>query len=162
MPIIALLLLPVIIIALILVPKFRAGFFQKLGFYNANFKGENTTVFHAVSVGETNAIADTVKAYRAKYPERKIVITNTTKTGHDISLKVFKDIADEITYFPFDFCFSVNSFFDIYKPEKIVIAETEIWPAFVKEANKKGINKMCFVRQNAYLAKCPRGTFYRI
>lgn len=139
LPIIALILSPVIIIALILVPKFRAGFFQKLGFYNKNFTGEKTTVFHAVSVGETNAIADTVKAYRAKFPDRKIVITNTTKTGHDIACKIFKDIADEITYFPFDFCFSVNSFFNTYKPEKIVIAETEIWPAFVKEANSKGI-----------------------
>ncbi|MCR5261058.1 MAG: 3-deoxy-D-manno-octulosonic acid transferase [Candidatus Gastranaerophilales bacterium] len=140
LPILALVLSPVIIIALIVVPKFRAGFFQKLGFYNKDFKGQNTTVFHAVSVGETNAIADTVKAYKEKYPERKIVITNTTKTGHDIASKIFKDVADEITYFPFDFCFSVNSFFDTYNPEKIVIAETEIWPAFVKEASKKGIH----------------------
>lgn len=139
MPIIALLLSPVIILALIIVPKFRAGFFQKLGFYNKNFKGENTTVFHAVSVGETNALVDTVKAYKAKFPDRKIVITNTTKTGHDIACKVFKDIADEVAYFPFDFCFSVNSFFSTYKPDKIIIAETEIWPAFVYEANKKGI-----------------------
>lgn len=136
---IALVLLPVILIALAVQPKFRAGFFEKLGFYKNNLNGEKTTVFHAVSVGETNAIADTVKAYRQKYPERKIVITNTTKTGHDIACKIFKDIADEITYFPFDFDFSVNSFFDKYNPEKIVIAETEIWPAFVYEANKRGI-----------------------
>lgn len=139
MPVIAVILSPEIIIALIAVPKFRAGFFQKLGLYNKNFQGENTTVFHAVSVGETNAIADTVKAYKAKFPERKIIITNTTKTGHDIACKIFKDIAEEIVYFPFDFGFSVNSFFNTYKPEKIVIAETEIWPAFVYEANKKGI-----------------------
>ena len=102
-PIIALLLVPVISIALIVTPKFRAGFMRKLGFYNKNFEGENTTVFHAVSVGETNAIINTVKAYREKYPERKIIITNTTQTGHDIAKKVFKDIADEITFFPFDF-----------------------------------------------------------
>lgn len=138
-PVIAIILLPIIIIALILTPKFRAGLFNKLGFYNKNFEGENTTVFHAVSVGETNAIADCVKEYKKKYPERKIIITNTTKTGHEIAKKIFKDIADEITYFPFDFCFSVNSFFKTYKPNKIIIAETEIWPTFVLEAHKKGI-----------------------
>lgn len=138
-PVLAILLSPVIVIALILTPKFRAGFITKLGFYNKNFEGENTTVFHAVSVGETNAIADCVKAYKQKYPERKIIITNTTKTGHEIALKLFKDIADEITYFPFDFCFSVNSFFKTYKPNKVIIAETEIWPEFVIEAQKKGI-----------------------
>lgn len=139
MPLIALILLPVILIALAVQPKFRAGFFQKLGFYKSNLNGEKTTVFHAVSVGETNAIADTVKQYRQKFPERKIVITNTTKTGHDIACKIFKDIADEITYFPFDFDFAVNSFFDKFNPEKIVIAETEIWPAFVYEAKQRGI-----------------------
>ena len=136
-PIIALLLAPVILIALIVTPKFRAGFMRKLGFYNKNFEGENTTVFHAVSVGETNAIINTVKAYKEKYPERKIIITNTTQTGHDIAKKVFKDIADEITFFPFDFAFSVNSFFNTYKPNKVIIAETEIWPAFVIEAHKR-------------------------
>lgn len=139
MPLIALILLPVILIALAVQPKFRAGFFQKLGIYKSNLNGEKTTVFHAVSVGETNAIADTVKQYRQKFPERKIVITNTTKTGHDIACKIFKDIADEITYFPFDFDFAVNSFFDKFNPEKIVIAETEIWPAFVYEAKQRGI-----------------------
>ena len=126
-------------IALAIKPKFRTGFFQKTGFYKSNLNGEKTTVFHAVSVGETNAIADTVKEYRQKYPDRKIVITNTTKTGHDIACKIFKDIADEITYFPFDFDFAVNSFFDKFNPEKIIIAETEIWPAFIYEASKRGI-----------------------
>lgn len=140
LPVIALILLPIIVLALIAVPKFRAGFFEKLGFYKSKIeKKEGTTVFHAVSVGETNAIADTVKEYKKQYPERKIVITNTTKTGHDIALKTFKDIADEITYFPFDFIFSVKSFFNAYNPEKIVIAETEIWPEFVKEAKRRGI-----------------------
>lgn len=138
MPLVALILLPVILIALAIQPKFRAGFFEKLGLYKNHIE-EKTTVFHAVSVGETNAIADTVKIYRQKYPDRKIVITNTTKTGHDIACKIFKDIADEITYFPFDFDFSVNSFFDKYNPEKIIIAETEIWPAFIYEANRRGI-----------------------
>ena len=130
---------PIILIALILTPKFRAGFLTKCGLYKSDFKGQNTTVFHAVSVGETNAIADTVKTYKQKFPETKVIITNTTKTGHEIALKIFKDIADDITYFPFDSFFAVNAFFNKYTPNKIVIAETEIWPAFVYEAKKRGI-----------------------
>ncbi len=139
LPVIFILFCPVIIVLMIIVPKFRAGFLEKIGFYKSKFDGENTTVFHAVSVGETNAIAECVKMYRQKYPERKIIITNTTKTGHEIAKKIFSDIADEITYFPFDFVFSVNSFFKTYKPNKIIIAETEIWPAFMTEAHKRGI-----------------------
>lgn len=135
----AIILSPIILIALILTPKFRAGFLTKCGLYNSKFKGQNTTVFHAVSVGETNAVADTVKAYKQKFPDTKVIITNTTKTGHEIALKLFKDIADDITYFPFDSFFAVNAFFNKYQPNKIVIAETEIWPAFVYEAKKRGI-----------------------
>ena len=139
-PVIALILLPVIIIAMIIKPKFRAGFFRKLGFYKYKSNGESLTVFHAVSVGETNAVADAVKAYKQKYPDRKVVVTNTTKTGHEISKKVLSSVADDITYFPFDFSFSVNSFFNAYKPDRVVIVETEIWPCFVKEAHKRGID----------------------
>lgn len=139
LPVIALLFSPIIVIALILKPKLRAGFLTKMGFYRKDFEGENTTVFHAVSVGETNAIIDCVKSYKNKYPERKVIITNTTKTGHEIAKKVFKDIADEITYFPFDFVFSIDSFFKAYKSNRVIIAETEIWPAFMTEAHKRGI-----------------------
>lgn len=139
-PVIFILLSPVIVLALILKPKFRAGFITKLGFYKYKSDGKSLTVFHAVSVGETNAVADAVKAYRAKYPDRKIVVTNTTKTGHEIALKTLSQVADDITYFPFDFSFAVNSFFNAYKPDRVVIVETEIWPCFVKEANKRGIN----------------------
>ena len=57
----ALLLLPVIVIALIVVPKFRAGFFQKLGFYYLNLPHEKKTIWiHAVSVGEVNAVESLV------------------------------------------------------------------------------------------------------
>ncbi len=135
----AILLLPFILIAFIIQPKFRAGFWEKLGFYSFNKKGSKTTVFHAVSVGETNAIKELVKEYRKKHPDEIIIITNTTKTGHEISLKEFSNIADKITYYPYDFFFSILSFLNTFKPEKIIIAETEIWPCFVTLAKLKGI-----------------------
>lgn len=137
--ILTVLLSPVILIALIIQPKFRAGFFEKIGFYRFCQKGEKTVVFHAVSVGETNAIKDTVKAYKEKYPEKLIVVTTTTKTGQEIARKIFADIAVKVTYYPFDFFFSVNSFFNTFNPEKVIIAETEIWPGFVCEAKKRNI-----------------------
>ncbi len=136
--------IPLIIIAFIIQPKFRAGFFEKIGFYSFKInKRNNTTIFHAVSVGETNAIKDLVTEYRKKHPDEIIVITTTTKTGQEIAQKVFKNIADKITYFPYDFFFSVLSFFNTFKPQKIIIAETEIWPCFISIAKLKGINVYC-------------------
>ena len=135
---------PLIIIAFIVQPKFRAGFFEKIGFYSfkAN-KNNNSTIFHSVSVGETNAIKDLVTEYRKKHPDEIIVITTTTKTGQEIAQKAFKNIADKITYFPYDFFFSVLSFFYTFKPQKVIIAETEIWPCFISIAKLKGIKVYC-------------------
>ena len=135
----AITLLPIILIAFIIQPKFRAGFWEKIGLYNFEKKGTKTTVFHAVSVGETNAIKELVKAYREKHPEETIVVTTTTRTGQEIAQKSFKDIVDKVTYYPYDFFFSILSFLNTFHPEKIIIAETEIWPCFVTIAKLKGV-----------------------
>ena len=128
----AITLLPLILIAFILQPKFRAGFWEKIGFYKANQQIIKSTVFHAVSVGETNAIKDLVNSYRKKHPEETIIVTTTTRTGQEIAQKSFKDVVNQVTYYPYDFFFSVLSFFYSFKPEKIIIAETEILSCFVK------------------------------
>ena len=135
----AIALLPVILIAFIIQPKFRAGFWQKLGFYSFDKKGEKTTVFHAVSVGETNAIKELIKEYKKRHPKEIIIVTTATKTGQEIAQKAFSEIADKVSYYPYDFFFSVLSFFNTFNPEKIIIAETEIWPCFVTIAKLKGI-----------------------
>lgn len=132
------LLLPVILIAFILVPKFRAGFWQKIGFY-ANKSQRKSVVFHAVSVGEVNAVKDLIIKYKEMHPDDSIVVTTTTLTGQTLAKKVFKDCAEVVTYFPYDFFFSVFSFLNTYKPEKIIIAETEIWPCFVSLSKLIGI-----------------------
>ena len=136
--------IPFILLAFIIQPKFRAGFFEKIGLYSFTKNKQNTTtVFHAVSVGETNAIKDLVNEYRKKHPDEIIIITTTTKTGQESAQKVFKNIADKITYFPYDFFFSVLSFFNTFYPQKIIIAETEIWPCFISIAKLKGIKVYC-------------------
>lgn len=133
--------LPIILIALAAVPKFRAGFRTKLGFYK-NIKLDHkkeTIFFHAVSVGEVNAIETLVKKTRESFPDSNIVLSTTTRTGQEIAIKKLSDTVDAITYFPFDFFFSVLSFLNTIKPDKIIIAETEIWPDFVYIAKKKNI-----------------------
>ena len=74
----AIVLLPVILIAFIIQPKFRAGFWEKIGFYSFD-KNVKTTVFHAVSVGETNAIKELVKQYKEKNPDERHQVTLLVK-----------------------------------------------------------------------------------
>lgn len=132
------LLLPLIIIAFIVQPKFRAGFFNKLGFYSYK-KNNKTTVFHAVSVGEVNAVKDLIFKYKNLHPDEDIIITTTTLTGQNLAKKTFSDCAEMVTYFPYDFFFSVLSFLNVFKPDKIIVAETEIWPCFITLSKLKGI-----------------------
>lgn len=132
------LLLPLILIAFVVQPKFRAGFFSKLGFYSYK-KNKKTTVFHAVSVGEVNAVKDLIFQYKNLHPDEDIVVTTTTLTGQVLAKKTFEGCAKAVTYFPYDFFFSVFSFLNIFKPDKIIVAETEIWPCFIALAKLKGI-----------------------
>ena len=136
----SILLLPFILIALVLVPKFRAGIWQKLGFYNIKLdENKETIFFHAVSVGEVNAIEALVKKTRETFPQANIVLSTTTKTGQEIANKKLSKVVDQITYFPFDYFFSVNAFLNAVKPDKIIIAETEIWPDFVYLSKRRNI-----------------------
>ena len=136
----SILLLPVILVALVLVPKFRAGIWQKLGFYNIKLdENKETIFFHAVSVGEVNAIEALVKKTRETFPQANIVLSTTTKTGQEIANKKLSKVVDQITYFPFDYFFSVNAFLNAVKPNKIIIAETEIWPDFVYLSKRRNI-----------------------
>lgn len=133
---------PIILIAFIIQPKFRAGFKQKMGFLNdlnAELAQKPTLFFHAVSVGEVNAIENLIKKTREEFKNHNIVISTVTKTGQEVARSKLKDFVDEIVYFPYDFTFSTRAFLDKIKPEKIIIAETEIWPCFINEAHKRNI-----------------------
>lgn len=135
----AFLLFPVILLAFVIQPKFRAGFWQKIGFYDFTKNGKKTVVFHAVSVGEVNAVEALVKKAREEFKDYNIILTTVTKTGNEVAVKKLTNYVDEIAYFPYDFCFSVRSFLNTYKPEKIIMAETEIWPCLVYLAQKEGV-----------------------
>ena len=119
-----------IILAFIVEPKFRAGFWQKIGFYPKNTSGKKTVLIHAVSVGEVNAVENLVKKMRLEFPEDYIVLSTVTKTGQEVAQNKLSNYTDEIIYFPYDFFFSIMSCFEAIKPDKIIIAETEIWPMF--------------------------------
>lgn len=140
LPILAIKLSLLILLAFLIQPKFRAGFWQKIGFYNKNTSNKETILIHAVSVGEVNAVENLVKRIRKEYPDNYIVLSTTTKTGQDVAHNKLANYTDEIIYFPYDFFFSVISCLKAIKPNRVIIAETEIWPMFAYVANKMNIS----------------------
>jgi len=135
---IGLVLSPIIFVLFILKPKLRAGFWQKMGFY-PDLKGNKTIWIHAVSVGEVNAVEGYIKKLKQQYPDCNLVLTTVTRTGQQVAKSKLSKVVNHITYFPYDFNFSVKSALKAIDPKLVIIAETEIWPNFSHEINKAGI-----------------------
>jgi len=113
---------------------------RKLGnIQTPNFEMDKVIMFHGVSVGEINAMEKLIKRTKEEFPNLKIVVTTGTNTGQEIAYKKLGNIADFITYFPFDVPQCVNKFLDKIHPNTVFMMETEIWPNFCKSCKKKGI-----------------------
>ena len=98
-----------------------------------------TIMFHGVSVGEIIAIEDLVKRAHVELPDHKIIVTAGTNTGKELAEKKFKDIAEQVLYFPPDFPPFINAFLKKTHPDAVIIAETEIWPNFSYMVSRKNI-----------------------
>lgn len=121
--------------------KYAAGFWQRFG-YLPKFESEGKPVIwiHCVSVGETNAARPLVEEIKENFPEYSLVVSTTTKTGQTLAREIFKDKADLVFYFPFDWLFTVRRALRVIKPEIVLIMETEIWFNFIRAAGKMKAN----------------------
>jgi len=91
---------------------------------------------HAVSVGEVLAIAPLMPRLRQRFPERKIVVSTVTETGQELAASQLG--ADATFYLPLDYAFACRRAFRAVLPELVLIAETEFWPCFLREAKREG------------------------
>ncbi|MBO6257391.1 3-deoxy-D-manno-octulosonic acid transferase [bacterium] len=135
--------LPFYFIVRVLNKKFLYGWREKLGFFKAPDLGDKVIMYHGVSVGEVIALENVIKKTKEEFPQYKIVVTTGTKTGQEIAHKKYADIADFITYFPFDITYCVNVFLNKIKPTVVLIAETELWPIFSSSCKRRGIYLYC-------------------
>jgi len=140
--ILAIVLSPIAAVAFILQPKFRAGFWEKIGIYGQDKLQKKSIWVHAVSVGEINATEGLIKEIKKNFPEYSLVVTTVTATGQEVANKKLANTADVISFFPYDFSFSTEAAIKSFNPALIIIAETEIWPGFVNQAYKKDIPLM--------------------
>lgn len=136
LPIAVIITLPVIAVWLMLSRRARSGFRQKLGLYyppellaqlNAIDRPRRKVVwFHAVSVGEFNAIRPLITDLKDEYA---VVLSTTTRTGQNLARRTYPDLP--IFYFPYDFRFCVHQALKTIRPDLMVLTETEIWPNFI-------------------------------
>lgn len=132
------LILPFWLIAGIFKPKLIHGFKTKCGYFDAP-ELKDSIVFYGVSVGEVIALENLIKKTKETF-DNKIVVCTGTQTGQEIAKKKLGEVADFITYFPFDFPFCIGHFLNKVNPKTIIVAETELWPNFARLVKNRGIN----------------------
>ena len=93
---------------------------------------------HAVSVGEVLAVKNFVEKLHAKFPERRIVLSTTTKTGNDIARRALNENILKF-YFPLDFSCVVKRVVNLINPSLLIIVETELWPNLILELARRKI-----------------------
>ena len=114
--------------------KYVAGFRERLGSLpDAGDRGRPVVWIHCVSVGETQAARPLVQRLRKEFPNYALVVSTITLTGHRLARDVFKDLADRIIYFPFDWRWTVRRSLANVNPVAVLIMETELWPNFLRE-----------------------------
>lgn len=119
-------------------PEYLEHVGERFGFYPSGNAGPGLIWIHAVSVGETRAAQPLVRALRARYPQRPILLTHMTPTGRQTSRELFGEHVQRC-YLAYDFPFSVARFLDRFRPELGILMETEIWPNLVAACRRRRI-----------------------
>ena len=96
-----------------------------------------TVWFHGVSVGEVHLLRQVVRAFRDRHPDWQVTVSATTDTGLAEARKHFGDL--QVVPYPFDFSWAVRRAIRRINPRVIVLAESELWPNFLRAANRDGV-----------------------
>jgi len=135
----ALLALPKMAYQMLVHKKYRDSLFQRLGIrFPVIDKGQRQLIWiHAVSVGETKAVALLAKRLKSELNNPIVVISSITETGH-AEAKRSIPTADYHVYLPFDFRWSVKSIINRTRPDLVILCETDFWYNFLRFSKASG------------------------
>src|SRR5256884_1114751 len=115
----------------------RLGFsFPALAKLPANSAG--AIWIHAVSVGEALSGVALARRLKEAYPGRPLIVSTTTLSGQALARERMP-FADAVIYFPLDWSFCVRRALRAVRPAVVVVLETEIWPNFLREAQRRRV-----------------------
>ena len=119
--------------------------------FNVDRKDETKLIwFHAASIGEFKSIVPIIEGL-IKIDNIEILITTTTLSSGNLAEKIYKKF-DKIhhRFFPLDINFLIERFFKEWRPDRIILVDSEIWPNLILTAKR---NKIPLALINARLTK---------
>ena len=92
--------------------------------------------FHAASVGEFKSIIPIIKKIDKNDHFEILITTNTLSSGNlaKVEIKKFKKVQHR--FLPLDVDFLINKFLFMWKPDKIFLVDSEVWPNLILNAKK--------------------------
>lgn len=130
--------LPFIIIFILFSPKYRDRIPSRLGLglagriaiskASGNGAPRQTLWLHALSVGEVTSAVPLIEGLRRAYPESRIIVSVTTRTGKRLADKLLQSSADHIIDSPLDILPVVALFTKYIRPDLFILVETDFWP----------------------------------
>jgi 3-deoxy-D-manno-octulosonic-acid transferase len=123
--------------------KYRAGIGERLGSVSriksliAVAPTRPILWLHAVSVGEVLAVSRLVGELDSAFPQFRVLISTTTRTGQDLARQRFG--ADRVFYCPLDFPWAVRAYLNALRPRMLILAETEFWPNLLNGCSRRNI-----------------------
>tara|TARA_B100000214_G_scaffold256299_1_gene188838 strand:+ start:196 stop:1446 length:1251 start_codon:yes stop_codon:yes gene_type:complete len=134
-----LILSPIIIIFRILKNKEDPSrFIEKLGIFEKKSIKGKLIWFHGSSVGEILSIIPLVEKFEKNKDIKNILITSNTFSSSKV-LKKFRLKKTIHQFLPIDSRILVKKFLSNWEPSVAIFIESEIWPNFINEINRKEI-----------------------
>jgi 3-deoxy-D-manno-octulosonic-acid transferase len=121
--------------------KRRKTLFKRLGWqdYPHRRSPSRPLWIHALSVGELLSAESLIKQLRRDIGARPLYVSVSTYSAFAMAAERFNRFSDGCFYFPYDVSFAVNRCLDKVDPALLVLIETDIWPGFLAEVNRREI-----------------------
>jgi 3-deoxy-D-manno-octulosonic-acid transferase len=100
--------------------------------------GNDVVWIHAVSVGETRAVAPLVERIERDNPRRTILLTHMTAAGRDTGRALYGNRVVQ-AWLPYDLPFAVDRFLAHFHPRAGLLVETELWPNLAAASARRGV-----------------------
>lgn len=135
-------------------------FFQRFAFYDFKKPEKKTRRIwiHASSVGETGAACSILDEIKRIIPDASIIFSTVTKTGLEAAERLTDEHIIKVLA-PLDFEFVISRAFDFFKPDTLVITETELWPNMIMIAAKRGVK---VITANGRISESSRTIYKRL
>ena len=130
---------PLIIIFRVLKNKEHPSRFQeKIGFFSLKKINGKLIWFHGASVGELLSVVPLIEKFEKDSSIKQILVTSNTLSSSKIIEKMnLKKTIHQ--FFPIDTNYTSKKFINYWKPSKVFLIDSEIWPNMILNLKKREI-----------------------